>query len=38
MMDGEVRRRPTQVFLWEERSVIPIIKVDNGLEPEKDGI
>jgi fructose-bisphosphate aldolase, class I len=37
-MDGEVRGKPTPAFLWEERGVIPIVKVDKGLEPEKDGV
>jgi fructose-bisphosphate aldolase class I len=37
-MDGEVRGRPTPTFLWEERGVVPFVKVDKGLEPEKDGI
>jgi fructose-bisphosphate aldolase class I len=37
-MDGEVRGRPTPTFLWQERSVIPFVKADKGLEPEKDGV
>jgi len=37
-MDGEVRGRPTATFLWEERGVVPFVKVDRGLEPEKDGV
>jgi fructose-bisphosphate aldolase, class I len=37
-MDGEVRGKPTPAFLWEERSVVPFVKVDKGLEPEKDGV
>jgi len=37
-MDGEVRGKPTPAFLWEERGVIPIVKVDKGLEAEKDGV
>jgi fructose-bisphosphate aldolase class I len=37
-MDGEVQGRPTPTFLWEERSVIPFVKVDKGLEPETDGV
>jgi fructose-bisphosphate aldolase class I len=37
-MDGEVRDKPTPAFLWEERGVIPFVKVDKGLEREKDGI
>ena len=37
-MDGEVRGKPTPAFLWEERGVIPFVKVDKGLEPENDGV
>jgi fructose-bisphosphate aldolase class I len=37
-MDGEVRGKPTPSFLWEERGVVPFVKVDKGLEHEKDGV
>src|ERR1700730_15153722 len=37
-MDGEVGGKPTPDFLWEERGVIPFVKVDKGLEPENDGV
>src|ERR1700758_4703631 len=37
-MDGEVRGKPTPAFLWEDRGVIPFVKVDKGLEAEKDGV
>ena len=37
-MDGEVRGKPTPAYLWEERRVVPFVKVDKGLEPEKDGV
>jgi fructose-bisphosphate aldolase, class I len=37
-MDGEVQGTPTPAFLWEERGVVPFVKVDKGLEPEKDGV
>ncbi len=37
-MDGEVRGKPTPAFLWEERGVIAFVKVDKGLEAEKDGV
>jgi fructose-bisphosphate aldolase, class I len=37
-MDGEVHGKPTPAFLWEERGVVPFVKVDKGLEPEKDGV
>ena len=37
-MDGEVQGKPTPAFLWEERGVVPFVKVDKGLEPENDGV
>jgi fructose-bisphosphate aldolase class I len=37
-MDGEVQGKPTPAFLWEDRGVVPFVKVDKGLEPEKDGV
>jgi fructose-bisphosphate aldolase class I len=37
-MDGEVRGNPTPAFLWKERGVVPFVKVDKGLEAEKDGV
>ncbi len=37
-MDGKVQDKPTSAFLREERGVIPFVKVDKGLEPEKDGV
>ncbi len=37
-MDGEVKGKSAPAFLWEERGVIPFVKVDKGLEPEKDGV
>jgi len=37
-MDGEVQGKPTAAFLWEDRSVAPFVKVDKGLQPEKDGV
>src|SRR5438045_5340195 len=37
-MDGEGRGKRTAAYLWEERQVVPCIKVDRGLEPEIDGV
>ena len=37
-MDGEVQGKPVPAFLWEERGVVPFLKVDKGLEAEKDGV
>src|ERR1700685_1722605 len=35
-MDGEVRGKPAPAFLWQERGVVPFVKVDKGLETERD--
>lgn len=37
-MDGEARGKRVPAYLWEERGVVPFLKVDKGLEPEKDGV
>jgi fructose-bisphosphate aldolase class I len=37
-MDDQVRGRAVPTFLWEERGVISFVKIDKGLDPEKDGV
>ena len=37
-MDGEANGKPVPDFLWQERGVVPFLKVDKGLETEKDGV
>ncbi len=37
-MDSEAKGKPVPTYLWEERGVVPIVKVDKGLESEKDGV
>ncbi len=37
-MDGQVQGKPVPSFLWEDRSVVPFLKVDKGLEAEADGV
>jgi len=37
-MDGEVKGKPVPSFLWEDRGVVPFLKVDKGLAEEKDGV
>src|SRR5438874_8182857 len=37
-MDGQAQDRPVPAFLWEERGVIPFLKVDKGLEAESGGV
>jgi fructose-bisphosphate aldolase class I len=37
-MDGLAKGKPVPSFLWEERGVVPFLKVDKGLEADKDGV
>ncbi|MEO0451606.1 MAG: fructose bisphosphate aldolase [Pseudomonadota bacterium] len=37
-MDGEIDGVPTAKYLWEQRGVVPFLKVDKGLAPEADGV
>jgi fructose-bisphosphate aldolase, class I len=37
-MDGEAQGKSVPAFLWEDRGVVPFLKVDKGLEAEKDGV
>lgn len=37
-MDGEAHGKPVPSYLWEERRVVPFLKVDKGLESESDGV
>jgi fructose-bisphosphate aldolase class I len=37
-MDGQARGKPVPTFLWEDRGVIPFLKVDKGLEAENGGV
>ena len=37
-MDREVKGQPTGDYLWKVKRVVPFLKVDKGLEPEKDGV
>ncbi len=37
-MDSEAQGKQVPAFLWEDRGVVPFLKVDKGLEPEKDGV
>jgi fructose-bisphosphate aldolase class I len=37
-MDREVEGRPTTDYLWNVKRVVPFLKVDKGLAPEKDGV
>jgi fructose-bisphosphate aldolase class I len=37
-MDRSVLGRPTAEYLWEVKNVVPILKVDKGLEAEANGV
>ncbi|NCQ23740.1 MAG: fructose bisphosphate aldolase [Rhodobacteraceae bacterium CG17_big_fil_post_rev_8_21_14_2_50_63_15] len=37
-MDREIAGRPSAQFLWEERGVVPFLKVDQGLAGTADGV
>lgn len=37
-MDGDVDGQPVPSYLWENRGVVPFLKVDKGLEAEQDGV
>lgn len=37
-MDRDIDGTPTAQYLWEERGVVPFLKVDKGLADEKDGV
>ena len=37
-MDGEADGRTVPGYLWQERGVVPLVKVDKGMEAEADGV
>ncbi|HEU4617604.1 MAG TPA: fructose bisphosphate aldolase [Gammaproteobacteria bacterium] len=37
-MDREIRGKPTADYLWDDKKVVPFLKVDKGLAEEKDGV
>jgi fructose-bisphosphate aldolase class I len=37
-MDGDVDGKPVPSYLWEDRGVVPFLKVDQGLQAEADGV
>ena len=37
-MDGEANGTPVPEYLWKQRRVVPFLKVDKGLEEERDGV
>jgi len=36
-MDRDIAGKPAATFLWEDRHVVPFLKIDKGLEAEVDG-
>ncbi|MGB0498013.1 MAG: fructose bisphosphate aldolase [Rubricella sp.] len=37
-MDRDIGGKPSAAYLWEERGVVPFLKVDKGLAEEADGV
>jgi len=37
-MDRDINGQPTADYLWNAKSVVPFLKVDKGLDPEKEGV
>ena len=37
-MDREIEGKPSARYLWEEKNVVPFLKVDKGLAVEADGV
>ena len=37
-MDRDIEGRPTAEYLWEVKKVVPVLKVDKGLEAEANGV
>ena len=37
-MDGQAHGKPVPEYLWKDRQVVPILKVDKGLASESDGV
>ena len=37
-MDGEASGKPAPAYLWEDKGIVPFLKIDKGLESEKEGV
>lgn len=37
-MDREISGKPTATYLWENKGIVPILKIDKGLADTKDGV
>jgi fructose-bisphosphate aldolase class I len=37
-IDRDIEGQPTADYIWDVKRVVPFLKVDKGLQPEKDGV
>lgn len=37
-MDRQINGKPSAQYIWEDRRVVPFLKIDKGLEAEADGV
>jgi fructose-bisphosphate aldolase class I len=37
-MDREIEGRPSAEYLWNVKRIVPLLKVDKGVAPERDGV
>src|ERR1700758_519780 len=37
-MDSDIEGQPSADYLWNEKRVVPLLKIDQGLEAEKGGV
>merc|ERR1719230_2366822 len=37
-MDRQIGGMPSAKYIWEEKNVVPFLKIDKGLAEEKDGV
>ncbi|MEM7220004.1 MAG: fructose bisphosphate aldolase [Pseudomonadota bacterium] len=37
-MERDIQGMPTSEFLWQKKQIVPLLKVDRGLEDEADGV
>ena len=37
-LDREIEGKPSSLYLWQEKNIVPFLKVDKGLEAQADGV
>lgn len=37
-INGTIAGKPIPIFLWKDRGIVPFLKVDKGLQDERDGV